>query len=145
MPIERTYACPDCGGQFRFLHMTRQELPPDNCDLCGSDMTGEEPQLPRVNIGGSAIVKSVDQVYKHHEASTGHTDMKDGLREGDAAAVTRMPNNDVTRFAASSGHNFWQGNVGGMSTEQLKADARPGAKIQRGVLEKMQSRHLGIG
>ena len=107
MPVIRTYQCPDCEGRFEFYHRTSSEPPPAHCDLCKAPMFDAEPELPKINIGGSNIAKSVDQVYASAEQSLGVTDMKDSLREGEPAA--KIPVNTVTRVAAQMGHNFWGG------------------------------------
>jgi hypothetical protein len=108
VPVSRVYKCPDCEGTFRFLHMTREEPPPEHCELCGNYM-GEEPEeeLAAPAIGGSALSKSVEAVYRTQERERGITDMRDALRPGDVAG--REVRNSVTEFAAQAGMTYWQG------------------------------------
>lgn len=123
MPVVRTYQCPECEGQFKFMHMTRDEPPPAHCDICKAFMGAVEPELAAPAIGGSAIAKSVDQVYSSMEQTMGITNLNDGLRDGDTAGVKRaLPNNEITRVAAQVGHEFWQGH----STAGFVADAKKG-------------------
>lgn len=110
MPIMRTYECPDCNGRFRFLHMTRQEPPPAECELCGADMGGApEPALAAPAIGGSAIARSVDKIW-NDASKNGVGNMRDGLREGDVAAP--RVSNPVTQYAEQVGHQYFQGGAG---------------------------------
>jgi len=143
MPVVRTYGCPDCGGSFDFLHMTRDEPPPAHCELCRTFMGEVEPELPGVNIGGSNISKSVDQVYRDAERTMGVTDWNDGLRDGDATAKKRqLPDNEVTRFAAQNGMNLW----GGASTSDYvkAAGARRNPEgTGAGVIGAMQEKNYG--
>mgnify|MGYP003344726765 CR=1 FL=1 len=63
MPVVRTYGCPDCGGSFDFLHMTRDEPPPAHCELCRAFMGEVEPELPGVNIGGTPASGPPDSTF----------------------------------------------------------------------------------
>jgi hypothetical protein len=90
---------------FEFYHRTSAEPPPAHCELCKAPMFDTAPELPKLNIGGSNLSKSVDQTYKMAESSLGVSDMKDSLREGDQAA--KVPLNTVSRTAAQMGHNYW--------------------------------------
>lgn len=141
MPIMRTYGCPDCGGSFDFLHMTRAELPPAHCDLCGAFMGDTEPALPQVNVGGGAVTRSVDQVYRDAERTMGVTDWKDSIREGEQTAKLRaLPNNPVTQAAAALGHEYWSGSTTSQYiTDGKKSKAGTGA----GVIQAMQERNFG--
>lgn len=139
MPVMRTYACPDCGGQFRHLHMTRDEPPPSECELCHADMTDAQPELPRVNIGGSAISRAVDKTYGQLEQQ-GLTNLRDGLREGDVAGPG-LPNNAVTQYAAQTGHSFFQGST--VAMPQAMAGARQGAAASAEILRAIQLHHQG--
>lgn len=142
MPVIRTYRCPDCEGKFEFYHRTSSEPPPAHCELCKAPMFDTEPELPRINIGGSDIVKSVDQVYAASEQSLGVTDMKDSLREGEPAA--KMPLNTVTRVAAQMGHNFWGGGSPhmGSATDMISA-SRGTAQHSLATLSSIQTSHKG--
>lgn len=149
MPIERTYACPDCGGRFRFLHMTRDEPAPAECELCGASFADEPTaELPAVHVGGSAISRSVDQVYAQLEqprydpegnlVAKGVTNLRDGLRPGDVAA---MPvSNAVTQAVDASGGSPWGGADVTGYVAQSKAGPRGDAT---GVLSAIQRRRFG--
>jgi hypothetical protein len=109
--IIRTYAC-DSGGtaeEHVFDVRLRANEHPKFCPQCGFSVDQRsKPRPSKVSIGGSAIGKSVDGMYRHLEETSAVraaavnnpnlkiTNMKDRLREGDVAAV--MPNNSVTRF-----------------------------------------------
>ena len=98
------------------------------------------PELPKLNIGGSAISKSVDQTYKMAESSLGVTDMKDSLHEGDQAA--KIPLNTVSRTAAQMGHNYWGGNSPTLgNTTDLIASSRGAAKHSSSAISAIQSSH----
>lgn len=122
MPVTRTYECPDCGHQFRFLHMNRDEPPPEHCPACGNYM-GETPQaMPSLFSIKSRVSKSGDQVYRamedasaaraeQVEAMTGEsashmriTNMRDNQRQGDVAAVT--PPNEVQKVMQQAPKNM---------------------------------------
>lgn len=142
MPVIRTYQCPDCSETFDFFHRTASEPPPAHCEVCKAPMFDVAPELPKVNIGGSNLSKSVDQTYAAAEASLGVTDMKDSLRDGEPAA--KVPVNTVTRVAAQMGHNFWGGgspHIG--SAPELIAGARGAAQHSLGALSAIQSNHKG--
>lgn len=106
-----TYLCPDCGGKFDFLHHPSDELPPEQCELCGSYM-GDTPQkAPVLHLNyGKEKNRVPDQVYRRMESAsqaraedaaalTGATveemsairitDMKDNTREGEHPAMLR--------------------------------------------------------
>lgn len=110
--ICRTYAC-DSGGEaedhFFDLIQDRDEGPPKFCPKCGCPVDPEVEAVPGTHaIGGSDISRGVDLTWKllqesgeERAAITGNpnmkiTNMKDGLREGDVAAV--LPRNTVTNF-----------------------------------------------
>src|ERR1700687_2230398 len=118
--IKYTIRCPTCGGKFSVI----SEEMPNFCMLCGAaDDSDDAPVPTQMNIGGSAIARSVNQMYKDAETSSAYraemagdpalkiTNMRDNLREGDVAA---MPvNNAVTQYADEAhrhlGFNMWQG------------------------------------
>lgn len=142
MPVVRTYGCPDCGGSFDFMHMTRDEPPPAHCELCKAFMGEVEPELPGVNIGGSNISKSVDQVYRDAERTMGVTDWNDGLRAGDETAKRHVPDNAVSRFMRDTGSDYWaQTNV----TDLVKAAGarRNPEGTGAGVIGAMQEKNYG--
>lgn len=104
------YRCPDCSQVFEWLH-TLADLSdlPETCPKCGSWVSEAEPTfVPKAPRIGK--IDSPEMVYRSMEAAsierskqaaavlgipeseTAHmkmTDMKDSLREGDIAAVTR--------------------------------------------------------
>lgn len=113
MAIMRTYICPDCKGQFDFLHHPSDEPPPSHCPLCGADVSGfpKKKRLKRA-VTAPAIrgpkTKATDGVYRSLENSAETrrqeaaqilgvnpntlngmkmTNMKDNLREGDISHV----------------------------------------------------------
>jgi hypothetical protein len=99
-----------------------------------------EPELPKINIGGSNLSKSVDQTYKLAESSLGVTDLKDSLREGEPAA--KVPVNTVTRVAAQMGHSFWGGSSASLgNTTDMIAASRGAAKPSATALAAIQSNH----
>jgi hypothetical protein len=136
MPISRTYRCPFCSGSFRFLHMTREEPPPSQCQLCEATFEdGPEEQLPLPGIrpsdsSGNAMAQSVAQVQKELErtvytpsgdvARAGLTNFRDRLKPGDV--VARPVNNIVTQVAAEIGQQPW----GGASVSSLITSSRSG-------------------
>ncbi len=114
----RTYACPDCGGQFDFLHMRREDPPPAGCKLCGADMTGVAPEISAPHIARS-IGKVADNVYRQMETASEAraemaaeamgvpvsemsamkiTDLKDNARAGEITAVAAPASNPVSDF-----------------------------------------------
>lgn len=111
MPISRTYGCPDCGGTFRFLHMTREEGPPLNCSICNGYMGEDaEPELSAPKYVGTPLAQSVDKVYRDLEKSTGVTNLRDNIRPGESAMA--QVRNTVTEVADSMGHSYWGGDIG---------------------------------
>lgn len=131
--IIRTYKCPECSNTFEVLQSSK-DGPPAECKICEADFGEDLEAVPGTHaIGGSAIARSTDGMYRELEASSAAraaeldaphlkvTDLKDNLREGDVAA--KAPDNTVTRFAReaknTTGANFGWG--GGFST--------PGARV----------------
>ncbi|HXJ94220.1 MAG TPA: zinc ribbon domain-containing protein [Terriglobia bacterium] len=142
MPIMRTYQCPDCGGRFRFLHMTSDEPAPQECEICHSYMgDSPEPELSTPHFrpsesAGARMSQSVDLVQRDMEAR-GITDFKDGLREGDVAA--KPVHNPVTEQIAqmeAAGASMWQSGGGGFraADSNPNLDGRPAlSAITRGL------------
>lgn len=122
MPRPRRYICPSCEDKFEIFHRASDEKPPRYCPLCGFDTwegenLREELAMPYIS---SARARSVDAHYRAMEEGAEYratvaremgldaeaanqlklTDQKDGLREGDIAAVP--VNNAVTQFMAQS-------------------------------------------
>ena len=105
MPIMRTYACPDCEGQFEFLHLTRDEPPPEVCELCGEFM-GEEPApLPaRINLGSEASTV-IDNIAQDAMAQGKMTDMKTDSHQGEVTGM-RIHNPVTDYMDAMKSHGF---------------------------------------
>ena len=114
-----TIRCATCGEKWSVI----SDSMPAFCIKCGAaDDSDSMPVPTQVNIGGSAIARSVDKMYRDTEASSAVraemagdpslkiTNMRDNLREGDVAA---MPvNNAVTQYADMAhkemGFNYFQ-------------------------------------
>lgn len=147
MPKLVTYRCPDCKGNFDFLHHPTDEPPPERCELCGSYM-GDEPQkapVLRLNFGKEKN-KVPDQVYRRMESAsvaraeeaaelTGATaaemsgmkmtNMRDNLREGD---VTNISTADAAlkRLSTPTAAPVMQNPTGGMPVQpnQISPEAQ---------------------
>jgi hypothetical protein len=104
-------------------------------------MEDAQPELPQVNIGGSATDRAVKLVYNQLEQTQGITDLKDNLREGDVAAPSSLPRNPVTQFAAETGHQYFQGSS--VSVPEAMAGARQGANESAGIMKAIQQKHMG--
>lgn len=141
MPRTFLYQCSDCGGVFRYMHMSADDLGPEVCEVCEAPFEGE-PELPNPAMGGSAIGRSVAQVQAEMErtkytpdgavAEAGATDMRDNLRPGD---VVRKPvQNIVTQVAADMGHSLW----GGANASQYISQAKAGGPIANPALTAIQ-------
>ena len=122
MPRLRRYVCPSCEGSFEVLHRTSAEPPPRFCARCGFDTQEAEPLAEPLAMPyfSSARARSVDAHYRSAEEGSEYratvaremgldaeaanqlklTNQKDGLREGDIAAVP--VNNAVTQFMAQA-------------------------------------------
>lgn len=155
MPILRTYLCPECQGKFEVLHMTRDEAPPLECELCSAYLGEEiEPEIPHIHVGGSNIARSVDDTWNKLSAdkydgegnlvAKGLSDMNDNLRQGDVAAKTpSVPNNLVSQYTEAlkqmTGDNDinWQGASAKGYVEAGKKG--PGAGESRKALSAVQS------
>jgi len=110
------YRCDSCGGTFKYLHATSDDLGPTHCGLCGAvvidgDDPFQETFVPQAPvIRKSTYAKSVDQTYRAMEAASIQraeeaadmlgvpkaemsdikiTNMRDPseMREGDTAAI----------------------------------------------------------
>lgn len=118
----RTFGCSgdEETGPHDFQLMVERDEVPRFCPKCGAEFDGEPEIVPGGgHIGGSAIARSVDGMYRDVERSSAEraelagspalkvTNMKDHLREGDVAVS--MPNNTVTQFmshAAGAGAHY---------------------------------------
>lgn len=134
--IFRTYSCDggDDAEPHEFKLMIERDQHPRFCPVCGASFDGDPEIVPGGgHIGGSAIARSVDGMYREVERSSAEraelagnpalrvTDMNDHLREGDVAA--KMPVNTVTQFmdvAGQSGarYGFGGGAMTGVSFNQ---------------------------
>lgn len=83
MPVVRTYRCPECSHTVTVFHQSREEAAPD-CPKCAVGQNWV-PQSIAIKTNAS---KAGDHVYRELERTTGITDMKDNLREGDTAEKT---------------------------------------------------------
>lgn len=114
----RTYQCSgqEDDGEHSFEIFIEADQHPKFCPICGAAFEGEVEAVPGTHsIGGSAITRSVDAMYRDLETSSAEraemagnpqlkiTNMKDGLREGDVAAV--MPNNAVSQYMDQARQN----------------------------------------
>ena len=118
MPISRTYECPDCSGEFRFLHMRSDEPAPSFCALCGAYMGVDPRPLPSMPHIASGSARSPDATYRAMEeasavrvslaeamlpAESGGdmgvmrvTDMKDRIDMGDTAVAASLPTSPLS-------------------------------------------------
>lgn len=165
MPKLVTYRCPECHGEFDFLHHPSDEPPPDRCQIpeCGKWMGDDPEKAPVLYLKiGSAKNKIPDQVYRKMEkasaeraedaaamvgASAGEmgavkiTDMKDNQRAGDIAAKTIVePAAAMKNLSNNTGSPAYQG----MSQQQATAWADttrsgPAALATRSVINDLQS------
>jgi hypothetical protein len=126
----RTFGCSgdEDSGPHDFTMMVEDGELPRFCAVCGAEFEGEPEVIPGGgHIGGSAIQRTVDNMYREIERSSAEraelagspalkvTDMNDHLREGDVAA--KMPNNTVTQFMAhAAGAGAHYGFGGGAMT-----------------------------
>lgn len=122
MPISRTYECPDCLERFPFLHMTKDEPPPEHCPRCGNYMGVDPAPMPSLFSISSKVSKSADAVYRGMEEASAHraeiveqltgesasnmkiTNMRDNQRAGDVAAISTP--NPVSQAMATAPQNF---------------------------------------
>ena len=121
----RIFRCPDCASKIR---VAGNEEIPNFCPHCGA-FVGDDSDKPEVAAPmiATALGKSGDQVYRQLEASSGITNLKDGLREGDVAGIPVK--NTVTEFAEAAkkemGFDYWQTSVGSYVSD-ASAGARQG-------------------
>lgn len=128
MAISRTYRCPACAGEFRYLHHPNDEPPPRFCPHCAYDTHAEDvvdfaAAVSAPHIRNRVIVQAVEDTYRGMEAgaqnqirlaaeATGEpesefanmkiTNLRDNLREGDIASV---PVNNAVSQAMSAAPN----------------------------------------
>lgn len=71
MPKIVTYKCPDCEGEFDFMHHPSDDPPPERCELCGSFMGEDIEPEPVLKISiGTAKGKVGDKLYRQLESSS---------------------------------------------------------------------------
>lgn len=154
----RSYICPECQGQFSFLHHPSDEPPPRFCPLCGHDSHAEEAVvrdfiagIVAPHVQNRIVVQAVDGTYRGMQNAaeaqidravemTGEdrsefdnmklNNMRDDMREGDIAAVP--VDNSVSRAMTAAP------NISGFQNPQAMAfaaqahtgsDAHAGAKM----------------
>ena len=88
MPVTRTYACDDCGNQWSYLHLNRDDPVPE-CAMCLSKAAPKQ-LIGSFNIG-TVKSKAIDYTWKMAQERYGMTDMRDNSYEGDAAALPPSP------------------------------------------------------
>lgn len=140
----RKYACTGDGEleEHVFEVLLENDEHPNFCTVCGAPV-GEVEAIPGTHsIGGSAIQQAVDGTYRMLEETSAAraamvgqpnikvTNLKDGLREGDVAAVP-LPNNTVTGFMRDAGdrgirYGFQSGQQAGVAHGVKRADLEPG-------------------
>lgn len=103
----RTWACPDCEGQFTTLTDDR-EGPPRFCQCCGNDMSADPEVIPYFSRVGKSANQTLDKTYRAMESASiaraeeaasmmnvpvsemSHikmTNMRDNVREGDTSYI----------------------------------------------------------
>lgn len=137
----RTWACPDCDGQFTTV-MDDRDGPPKFCTLCGNDMAADIEAIPNFSRIGKAVNQSQDKVFRQMESASiaraeeaaevagvpvsemSHlklTNQKDNLREGDTSFITpQMP-------APSANVNALPNSAGATMAAQMRQSGQGGA------------------
>lgn len=134
----RTYSCggDDDNPPHQFELFIQGDEHPRFCPICGAEFEGEPEMIPGgMHIGGSAIQRTVDNMYRQIETSSAEraelagnpalrvTDMNDHLREGDIAA--KMPVNTVTQFMETAGAAGARYGFGGGAMTGVAFNAAP--------------------
>lgn len=66
-----TYRCPECKGEFEFLHHPSDEPPPNECHLCHAYMGVGPRRVPVLKLSiGTAKGKVGDKLYRQLEDSS---------------------------------------------------------------------------
>lgn len=156
--VVRVFGCEGCGRQFE-LYQERDELPPTECPFCQQQEV-EGPIPATTAVGARTRSKTVDAVYRAHEASSERraemagdpslkiSDMKDnfyggGMREGDVAAVT--PKNPVSDYMQATGMDPWAVS-GGVGMESIVAAAKGGeTSTGAGIVKSIAKQNFGGG
>lgn len=162
-----TYRCPECKGEFDFLHHPSDEPPPERCELCHEWM-GDQPEVSpviRLNLG-THKGKTPDALFRRMEAAstaraeqaaemTGAsveemgaikmTNMKDNSRPGDMAVLNNVhqaEKNLSTASARPAMQSFGQPIQQGQQNPQAMAyiqetTAGPNALATRKLMQSM--------
>jgi hypothetical protein len=150
------YACPECSGQFAYLHHpnTNEDPAPRFCPLCGFD-TQQEPLEYAVTSPalGNATAKSVDDVYREMEAGAAYraalagdpslkmTNMQDHLRAGDISAPPI--NNAVTQVMAQQPNQWgFQPQTGLAQSQAAHTGYMPNAGLR--ALNSIRNQHSSV-
>lgn len=83
--IIREYRCPDCGEVFEHFHASYDDPPLETHALCKARLE----KLPSVFRTRGTALKAANAMYRIAEEDMGVTNMKDNLREGEVAAITK--------------------------------------------------------
>lgn len=154
------YRCPDCRGTF--LWEPALQLP-DYCPLCGSfvgidrsgDFTPKAPAIGKPHDSAEAVYRAMEassierakmaaEITGVPESETAHmkmTDMKDNLRVGDVAAITRP--NPTSTFMQQNPSAVSQAQIAGA---QYAANTRSGPYPGAGnhAREMVGARHASL-
>lgn len=152
MPRLVTYRCPECNGEFDFLHHPSDEPPPDRCQIqeCQAWMGDDPPPtVPVLKISiGSAKNKVGDKVYRAMEegsrvraqaaaemvgasesdmSAMKITNLKDKPYEGEHSAITTAAAAAEKQLSYSvGGHKIGPQMAGGAQLAGLREEARVG-------------------
>lgn len=150
----RTWACPDCEGQFTTIADDR-EGPPKFCTLCGNDMSADIEAIPNFSRIGKASNQTIDQIYRRMESASvaraeqaasdmgvpvsemsgiKMTDMKDNLREGDTSFVA--PKQSIS---APANINSVAGNQGAQMAAGIRKES--GGSYGHKALDVLKGSH----
>lgn len=150
----RTWACPDCDGQFTTI-MDDREGPPKFCQLCGSDMSADSEPVPNFSRISKPQNQTMDKVYRGMEAASyaraeeaasmlnvpvsevsniRMTDMKDNLREGDISAKIPTP----TMAPSQPPPNLMGGSQGLATAAMIKSQ---GGSVGQSVMDGFRQSH----
>lgn len=158
MPVTRTYLCDDCSYRFTQLHMSRDEAAPD----CPSCYAATHSVPGGFNITGNKS-KAMDMVQKIAEEDYGLTNMRDGARDGEVAAMgpshvqsaeaeqlTRQMMDATPQMAphqAEAVNAFWKNSMSGSPSQapagpQMTPEARRDILLAQGAAASSQSSGL---
>lgn len=140
--VRRIYRCTDCKTEFAWIHDSEEEDAPE-CPICAvaEPVAGApaptpvvwQPPLPAIT---GAKSRAIDYTQAMVEQQFGLTDFNDNQRVGDIAYKPPPPLHaaeaqamaremiqagipeETTKQIADAASNFWQGTLGGQTTEQ---------------------------